>query len=148
MWPSEYLKKKLKNKISLKPVMTWKTHVAQVKTLPFGHSVGYGLTYFTPKETKIAVIPQGYFDGFDRGLSNKGEVLIRGKRCRILGRVAMDMFVVNVSHIDKVKEEDEVFILGTQNKENIRAEEIAEKIDTINYEITARISPLLPRIVI
>ena len=148
MWPSEYLQNKLGNKITLKPVLTWKTHIAQVKTLPAGHSVGYGLTYFTPKETKIAVIPQGYFDGFDRGLSNKGEVLIRGKRCRILGRVAMNMSVVNVSHLKEVKEEDEVVILGSQNKENIGAEEIAEKIDTINYEITTRINPLLPRVVV
>jgi alanine racemase len=147
MWPSDYLEKKLKNKITLKPVLTWKTHVAQVKVLPAGHSVGYGLTYFTPKETKIAVIPQGYADGIDRALSNKGEVLIKGKRCRILGRVAMNMFVVNITHVKDVKEEDEVVILGTQNNEKITPEELADKIDTINYEITTRISGFLPRIV-
>jgi alanine racemase len=147
MWPSEYLEKKLKNKIKLKPVLTWKTHVAQVKILPVGHSVGYGLTYFTPKETKIAVIPQGYFDGIDRKLSNKGEVLIKGKRCRILGRVAMNMFVVNVSHVKNIKSEDEVVILGKQGKEEITAEELADKIDTINYEITTRISGFLPKII-
>lgn len=148
MWPSDYLEKKLKNKITLKPVLTWKTHVAQVKILPAGHSVGYGLTYFTPKETKIAVIPQGYFDGVDRGLSNKGEVLIKGKKCRILGRIAMNMFVVNVSHIKDVKEEDDVLILGTQNNERITPEELANKIDTINYEITTRISAFLPKVII
>ena len=147
MWPSDYLEKRLKNRITLKPVMTWKTHVAQVKTLPAGHSVGYGLTYFTPKETKVAVIPQGYFDGIDRGLSNKGEVLIKGKRCRILGRVAMNMCVVNVTHVENVKEEDEVVILGKQGNEVITAEELADKIDTINYEITTRTSAYLPKVI-
>jgi len=147
MWPSDYLEKRLKNRITLKPVMTWKTHVAQVKTLPAGHSIGYGLTYFTPKETKVAVIPQGYFDGIDRGLSNKGEVLIKGKRCRILGRIAMNMYVVNVSHVKDIKIEDEVVILGKQGNEKITAEEIANKIDTINYEITTRTSAYLPKVI-
>jgi alanine racemase len=147
MWPSEYLEKKLKNKITLKPVLTWKTHIAQIKILPAGHSVGYGLTYFTPKETKIAVIPQGYADGVDRKLSNKGEVLIKSKRCRILGRVAMNMFVVNISNLEKVETNEEVVILGKQGKEEITTEELADKIDTINYEITTRISGFLPRII-
>ena len=94
------------------------------------------------------MIPQGYADGFDRKLSNKGEVLIRGTRCKILGRVAMNMCVVDVSHLPNVKIEDEVVILGSQGGEQISAEEMAEKIDTINYEITTRISALLPRIIV
>lgn len=148
MWPSEDLKNKFeKDEFKLKPVMRWVTHVAQVKTLPAGYSVGYGLTYVTTKETNVAVIPQGYSDGYDRGLSSKGEVLINGKRCPILGRVAMNMFVVNVTHLKDVKAEDEVILLGKQGEEEISAEEIAEKIGTINYEITTRITPLLPRIV-
>ena len=80
MWPSEHIKFKYKNQIKLKPVLSWKTKVAQVKTLPAGSTIGYGLTYMTYTRTKIAVIPQGYADGLDRGLSNKGEVLIRGRR--------------------------------------------------------------------
>ncbi|MBI2627789.1 alanine racemase [Candidatus Nomurabacteria bacterium] len=147
MWPSEHLKFLYKNKIKLKPVLSWKTKIAQVKILPRGNTVGYGLTYKTKKKTKIAVIPQGYADGFDRGLSNKGEVLIRGTRCKILGRVSMNMFVVDVSHLNKVKAEDEVVLIGTQGEEKITAEEMAKKLDTINYEITTRISSLLPRIV-
>ncbi len=148
MWPSEHLKLLYKHKIKLKPVLSWKTKVAEVKILPKGHTVGYGLTYKTTRKTKIALIPQGYSDGLVRGLSNKGEVLIHGTRCKIIGRISMNMFTVDVSHLPNIKVEDEVVILGTQGKEEISAEEIAKKIDTINYEITARVSALLPRIVI
>ena len=147
LWPGEHIKDSYMGKLNLKPVMTWKTKIAQIKTLPAGYAVGYGLTYMTEKETKIAVIPVGYADGYDRGLSNIGEVLIGGTRCKILGRVAMNMFVVNVNHLKSVMIEDEVVILGKQGQEEITAEEIAEKINTINYEITTRISTLLPRII-
>lgn len=147
MWPSEDLRQRFESAdLSLKPVMRWVSHVAQVKRLPAGHSIGYGLTYITSKPTKVAVIPQGYSDGYDRGLSNVGEVLVGGKRCRVLGRVAMNMFVVDVSHLSRVKAEDEVVLLGEQGKERITAEEIAAHLGTINYEITTRISPLLPRV--
>lgn len=149
MWPSEHLKTIYKNsKFSLKPVLAWKTKIVQIKILPKGSTIGYGLTYKTKKETKIAVIPQGYADGFDRGFSNNGFVLIAGTRCKILGRVSMNMFVVDVNHLPKVKLEDEVVILGNQGKEKISAEEMAKRINTINYEITTRISSLLPRIVV
>ncbi|KKP97914.1 MAG: Alanine racemase [Candidatus Moranbacteria bacterium GW2011_GWE1_36_7] len=148
MWPSEDLRNKLENEnFKLKPVMRWVSHIAQIKTVPKGYSIGYGLTFVTDEITKIAVIPQGYSDGFDRGLSNLGEVLIKKKRCRILGRVAMNMFVVDVSHLADVLNEDEVVLLGKQGNQEITAEEIAEKIDTINYEITTRVLALLPRIV-
>ena len=149
MWPSKYLKSIYKNsKFVLKPVLAWKTKIAKVKTLPTGANIGYGLTYKTKKKTKIAIIPQGYADGLDRGFSNNGFVLIGGTRCKILGRVSMNMLVVDVSHLIKVKLEDEVVILGRQGREEITAEEMAEKINTINYEITTRISPLLPRIIV
>ena len=148
LWPSEHIKYLYKNKLELKPVLSWKTKIAQIKTLPAGHTIGYGLTYMTYEPTKIALIPQGYSDGLDRRFSNKGEVLIKGARCKILGRVAMNMFVVNVSHLAEVEVEDEVVLLGMQGNEQITAEEMAGKIDTINYEITTRLSTLLPRIVL
>ncbi len=149
MWPSDDLKKRLESDtFFLKPVMRWVSHVAQVKIVPAGYSIGYGLTHVTKKETKIAVVPQGYSDGYDRGLSNVGEVLIRETKCKVLGRVAMNMFVVDVSHLEKVAAEDEVVLLGKQGEAQITAEEIAEKIGTINYEITTRISPLLPRTIV
>lgn len=149
LWPSEHLKKVNNNKsFNLKPVLTWRTKISQIKILPKGSTIGYGLTYRTKKETKVAIIPQGYSDGLDRKLSNKGEVLIRGTRCKILGRVMMNMFVVDVSHLVNVKIEDEVIIIGKQGKEEITIEEISLKINTINYEVVARINPLLPKIVV
>jgi len=147
MWPSEHIKYLYKNKMELKPVLSWKTRIAQIKILPARSTIGYGLTYMTYVPTKIAIIPQGYADGFDRGLSNKGEVLIKGIRCKILGRVAMNMFVVNISHLKNVKAEDEVVLIGKQGNKEITPEEIAKRIDTINYEITTRISALLPKII-
>jgi alanine racemase len=148
MWPSEDLKKMWKKKIELRPVMRYITHIAQVKTIPKGESIGYGLTYITKKETVIAVIPQGYSNGISRLSSSNGEVLIKGKKTPILGRVAMNMFVVDVSSIKGVKPEDEVVILGIQKGEAITAEEIAKQTQTINYEVTTRLSLLLPRVAI
>lgn len=149
MWSSEHLKNIYGNsKFNLKPILSWKTKIAQIKVLPKGSTIGYGLTYKTKKETKIAIIPQGYADGLDRGFSNNGFVLIGGTRSQILGRVMMNMFVVDVGHLTKVKIEDEVVILGRQEREEITAEEMARRINTINYEITTRISALLPRIVV
>jgi len=147
MWPSVELEKAWKKKIELKPVMRYITHVAQVKTIPNGESIGYGLTHITKKDTIIAVVPQGYSNGVNRLSSNNGEVIIRGKRAPILGRVAMNMFVVDGSHIKGVKPEDEVVILGTQKTESITADDIAKQTQTINYEVTTRISAILPRVV-
>ncbi len=148
LWPSATLEKKyFKEGITLKPVLSWKTHIALVKVVPKGYVIGYGCTYVTKKITKIALIPQGYADGIDRGLSNIGEVLINGVRCRLLGRISMNMCVADVTELSKAKEGDEVVILGEQNKEEIRAEAIAQKIGTINYEIVTRISSLLPRVI-
>ena len=149
MWPSEHLEYLNKKKINLKPVLRWVTHVAQVKIVPANYPIGYGLTYITKRKTKIAVIPQGYFDGLSRSLSNNGEVLIRGKKAKIIGRVAMNMTVVDVSSIKDVMADDEVVILGEQiigsKKNKITAEEIAKKMGTINYEVTTKISGFLPK---
>lgn len=148
LWPSENLKKDWIKKFDLKPVMKWVSHVAQVKTLPAGHSIGYGLTHITKTETKIAVIPQGYSNGLPRSASNKGSVLISGQFAPILGRIAMNMFVADVTNIKGVKAGDEVVLLGKQGKVDITAEELGNATDTINYEVVTRVSPLIPRVVI
>lgn len=148
LWPSRHIKFLYKGKLELKPVLSWKTKVAQIKILPAGHTVGYGLTYMTYTPTKIALIPQGYADGLDRRLSNKGEVLIRGTKCKIIGRISMNMCTVDVTHLKDVELEDEVVILGVQGQRKIDAEELAENMGTINYEVTTRISSLLPRVII
>ena len=146
LWPSEYLKFEYrKKKFELKPVLSWKTHVAQVKVLPAGRTIGYGLTYMTTKTMHVALIPQGYADGFSRSLSNKGEVLISGKICKVLGRVSMNMFVVDLGHTKGIKEGDEVVLIGAQGKAFISAENVGEMSGTINYEAVTRISSLLPR---
>jgi alanine racemase len=151
MWPSEHLEYLNRKKIILKPVLRWVTHVAQVKVIPANYSIGYGLTYITKKATKIAVIPQGYADGLSRSLSNNGEFIIKGKRAKILGRVAMNMTVVDVSHIKDVMQDDEVVIIGEQSIYGskkfvkITAEEIGDKMGTINYEVTTKINALLPK---
>jgi len=148
MWPSEHLEYLNKKKIILKPIIKWVTHVAQIKVLPANHPIGYGLTFITKKKTKIAVIPVGYADGLPRLLSNNFEVSIKGKKAKVLGRVAMNMMVVDVSNIKDVRGEDEVVILGEQGKAKITAEEIAKESNTINYEVTTRINALLPRVIV
>jgi alanine racemase len=138
----------LKRNINLKPALLWKTRIAQIKNIKAGASVGYGLTEKLAQDTKIAVIPVGYWDGYDRKLSIIGNVLIDGKRCKIIGRICMNMFMVNINHIPSAKVEDEVVLIGKQEKEEIKVEEIAQKINTINYEIITRINPLIPRVYI
>ena len=132
--------------LNLQPALRWVSHLAQVKVLPKGHPVGYGLTYITPRDMPIGIVPQGYSDGYDRGLSNSGEVLVRGVRCSVLGRIAMNMFAIDLSPLPGVQAEEEVILLGSQGPERISAEEIALRTNTIAYEVLARISPRLPRV--
>ncbi len=133
-------------KIDLKPCLTWKTKIAQIKTLKAGTPVSYGLTEKVSQDTKIAILPIGYWDGYDRGLSSVGNVLIKGRRCKILGRVCMNICIVDVSHVDDLQIEDEAVLLGKQGDEEITAEEIAARINTINYEVITRINPEIERI--
>lgn len=148
LWPSDHLEYLNKKKIILKPILRWVTHVAQVKILPANHPIGYGLTFITKKSTKIAVVPQGYADGLNRALSNNGEFLIKGKKVKILGRVAMNMTVVDVSNIKDVMAGDEVVIIGEQKDSRITAEQIALKMNSINYEVVTKLNPFLPRIIV
>ncbi len=129
-----------------KPVMSMKTRVVQVKTLPAGVSISYGCTYTTEKETRVATLCAGYADGVTRVLSNNGEVLIRGKRARIIGRVCMDQFMVDVTDIPDVQAGDTATIFGTDGKESISVDEIAKKANTINYEIICNINSRVTRV--
>lgn len=148
LWPSNGVKKRAEKVLSLKPVLTWKTVVAQVKSVPRGQHVGYGLTHRYQRAGKIAVLPIGYADGFDRvAQSGRGEVLIRGKRCPIVGRVCMNMCMVDVTRITQVKAGDEVVVLGEQGRERITAEDLAARMDSINYEVVARLNPLIKKVV-
>ena len=130
----------------LRPVMSWKTTIAQVKTLPAGASVGYGGDYRTRRQETIAVLPVGYADGLRCSPQTWREVLIRGKRAPLIGRVSMEKTTINVSHIPNARAGDEVVLMGRQGDEEISADEIADWLDTVHYEIVTSIAPRAPRI--
>jgi len=149
MWPSPELKSHLESRsLTLHPVMEIATQVAQVKLLPARHPIGYSATYHTAIPTKVALLPLGYSDGIDRRCGGRTEVLIHGERCRLVGRVSMNMCVAEVGHLARVAVGDEVIVLGGQGTECVAAEEIALATHRINYEVTTLISPLLPRVVL
>ncbi len=154
LWPSKqtYLSYVLKHgkepADGLRPVMTWKCRVSQVKTVPAGRHVGYGGTYLTTRETRLAILPVGYSDGYDRGLSNLGYVLVKGRRAQVRGRVCMNLIMVDVTDIPDVRVEDEVVLLGRQGDAEIAAEDLADLIGSINYEVVARIRESIPRFVV
>lgn len=137
----------IKKKYHLHSVLTWKTKVIQVREVTKGGTVGYGRTYRSNQRIKIAVLPVGYWEGYDRHLSNMGEVLIKGQRCPIRGRVCMNLIMVEIT--DKnVKLYDEVVLIGQQGREVITVDELAKKLGTINYEVVTRINPLINRIIV
>jgi alanine racemase len=148
MWSSKETFVSAKHKLKLKPALTWKTIIAQIKKVKKGTPVSYGLTEKVSRDSLIAVLPIGYYDGLDRGLSSIGNVLVRGKRCKILGRICMNMCMVDVTDVKNVKLEDEVVLLGRQGREEITAEELAGKLGTINYEVVTRINPGAKRVVV
>jgi alanine racemase len=149
LWPSRetYLSALMGHRPvpNLKPVLSWKTRIAQLKVLPEGSFVGYGCTYKTTRATRLAVLPVGYADGYDRALGNTAHVLVHGKRAPVIGRVCMNLTMVDVTDIPQASLEDEVVLLGRSADERISAETMASWAGTINYEILSRISPLLER---
>lgn len=143
LWPSDEVNK---NKLHLIPAMSLKSHITFIKELEANRFISYGGTYRTEKPCKIATIPVGYADGYARGLSNKGYVLVNGYQAKICGRVCMDQFMVDVTHIPGVKEGDSVTLLGQDGKERITLEELGELSGRFNYEFACLISPRVPRI--
>ena len=133
------------NKINLKPICKLKTKITFLKEVEAGTSIGYSRSYITRRKTKVATIPIGYADGFSRLFSNKGEVIINGKKAPIIGSICMDSFMADVSEIENVKLGDDVYIWDNHL---ITVEELAKKIGTINYEIICTISERVPRIFI
>ncbi len=131
--------------VPLRPVLSLKSRVARVRVLPPGSSIGYGRTYRTPRAQRVALVPVGYGDGYVRALSNRGYVLLRGKRVRILGRVSMDQIVVDADPVPDAAMEDEVVLIGSQGEERITAEEVAAWANTINYEVTTLLQPRVAR---
>jgi alanine racemase len=130
---------------SFKPVMSWKTMIAQIKNLPADHPVGYGGTWRSPKAERIAVIPVGYSDGLRRAPQYWGHVLVKGQVAPIIGRVSMEKTTINVSHIPDVAIGDEVVLIGRQGELTISADDIARRLGTISYEVVCGIAPRAPR---
>ncbi|HTF99319.1 MAG TPA: alanine racemase [Nitrospirota bacterium] len=130
----------------LQPVLSLVTRIAFLKRVPPGVPISYGRTFVTQRDSVIATLPIGYADGFSRKLSNKGEVLVRGQRVPVVGRVCMDMCMIDVTEVRGVSEGDEAVLIGRQGDERITADEIAAKTDTISYEVLCGIGSRVPRI--
>ena len=160
LWPSKHIEHIARRRspwLTLKPALTWKTRIIQVKEVAAGSKISYGGTFTVKKKTKLAVLAIGYWEGYDRHLSNQGSVLIGGQRCPVLGRVCMNLTMVDVSNIKNVKAGDEAVLIGEQGgppspsglrrgRGVVTVDELAEKIGTINYEVVTRINPLLERV--
>ncbi len=145
LYPSHEVDKCL---LSIKPVMSWRASVSHVKTLPAGREISYGGTYTTKKETVVATVPVGYADGYPRCLSNIGKVLVNGKYARIIGRVCMDQFMIDVTDIEGVEVESEVVLVGRQGDGELTMEEVSEAAYSFNYELPCRIAERVPRVYI
>jgi alanine racemase len=131
----------------LKPAMTWKTRIGLIRDVPKGASISYGRTFITPKPMRVATLTAGYADGYPRHLSNVGaEMLVRGKRCPLLGRVTMDLMVIDVSNLSDVDLGDEVVLMGKQGDAEIQCVELSDKAGTITWEITTRIGQRVKRV--
>ena len=148
LWPSIEVKYAFGDKIKLAPILTWKTVVSEIKTVPLGERVGYDFTEHLERETVIGILPVGYWHGYDRSLSSIGRVLVQGKRCRVLGRVSMDMLAVDLTEVPGVKVGAEVTLLGQDGAVEFSAEEMASLAETSAYEIITRLNPLIKRVYI
>lgn len=142
LYPSE----EIAQKISLKPSMSLKTVISQIKIIPKGTSVSYGRTFVADKEIKIASVAIGYADGYSIKFSNNSEMIVRGKRSKVLGRVCMDQLMIDVSDVDGVREGDVVTVFGGDGENYISVDELAKNIGTINYEIVCLIGKRVPRV--
>ena len=141
-----YPSPKMTKRVKVNPVMSLKSRIVQIREVETGESVSYGRTFITNRRTKIGTIPLGYADGYPWQLSNRGEVLVKGKRVPIIGRVCMDAFMVDLTGLPDVKIGEDVVLLGKQGKEKIEAHQIAEWANSFSYEIVTRMGKRLPRV--
>ncbi len=141
-----YPSPRLESRVRLKPALQWTTRIIQLKNVPAGTGLSYGHTFITKRVSRIATLPVGYADGFFRALSNRGRVLVRGRVCPIVGRVCMDMCLVDVSAVLGVKTGDEAVLIGSQRGRRLTADDLAASLDTISYEIVSAIGVRVPRV--
>lgn len=145
LWPST-LTRQQSPRVHLKPVLSWRSKILQIKRIPAGTSVSYGRSFRVRRQTQLGVVPVGYWDGYDRGLGNRGCMLVHGRRVRVLGRICMNLSLIDCTNIPNVRAGDRVTLIGRDGQASVTAEELAKNAQTINYEIVARINPLIPRI--
>ncbi len=146
LYPSENVKKACGAEYALAPAMEFITHISHIKTIAAGKTVSYGATFTAPSDMLVATLPVGYADGYPRALSGKGEVLIRGKRCPILGRVCMDQMMVDISAVPEANIGEEATLVGRNGNDFISAEEVANAAYSFNYEFICGISRRVPRV--
>ena len=145
LWPTEETKRVHARRINLIPALSWKTRINEIKMAGKGETVGYYRTEPLKRDSKLAILPIGYWHGFDRRFSSIGHVLVRGRRARVLGRVSMDMTVIDATDVPRVSAGDEVVLIGRQKNSEVTADELARTAQTINYEIVTRINPLIQK---
>ena len=145
LWPSREIRASLGDRIMLQPALSWKTVIAELKALPKGSRVGYDFTETLHRDSHIAICPIGYWHGIPRALSSLLGVCVNGKRAKIIGRVSMDMIVIDVTEAMNAKIGDEVVLIGDYRRGSPYADELAYLADTVNYEIVTRINPLVKR---
>ncbi|RJQ33936.1 alanine racemase [Candidatus Parcubacteria bacterium] len=149
LWPSRAAQQRgLAQGIELKPVLSWKTRIIQIKDIRIGESIGYNRTYRCEQTAKVAVLPLGYNEGYSRAFSNKAEVIIKGNRYKVRGNICMNLTMIELPEDTDIKVGEEVIVLGQNKEENISAEELASLSQTINYEVVTKINPQLPRILV
>jgi alanine racemase len=148
MWPSKETKLFAKDRLKLVPILSWKTLISEVKEIKVGSKIGYDSTEIAYSKMKIAICPIGYWHGYSRAFSSIGRVLVKGEEARVLGRVSMDMIVIDVTKIKGVEIEDEVVIIGKSDDAELKAEDVSQMIDMSYYEFVTRINPLIKRLYI
>jgi alanine racemase len=148
IWPSPKIEAALEDRIELRPVLSWRTILSEIKTLPAGSGISYDLTEMLEKDSVVGVCPIGYWHGFPRALSRRGEVLIRGHRARVLGAVTMDMIVVDLTGIPGVRAGDTVTVIGRDGADEVAADELAERAGQSLYEFLTRLNPLIRKYVL
>lgn len=137
-----------KNNLSLKPALTWKTSIVHIKEVEANEHIGYGRKFTTTRKTKIATLPVGYADGYSRNLSNKGKVIINGQIAPIIGSICMDQCMIDITDLDNVYLYDEVILLGSEKNVKFDADDMANILGTINYEVLCLIGRRIPRVYI
>ncbi len=148
LWPAAEVRAACSPKITLHPVLSWRTIVGEVKQIQCGEHIGYDFTEHLTRDSVIAILPIGYWHGYPRSLSGKGRMLVRGKRAKILGRISMDMTAIDVTDIPDVRMGDVVTLIGKDGKEEISADDLALRSGRINYEIVTNLNPRTKRIVL